>query len=152
MLSCCKEQVVIQQHDEASPVRLFMEQYFEAWGGGVPERVLSYFSEDVVIKLRGQAVALVGKDMVEKQWIVPTLKSYPKNRHCIKDFVEAGEQVTIEWLFTAVHARSGKQINLAGRSVYIVSGGLIRQGDIYFEKPQAERGGVEDPTALPRAS
>ena len=81
----------------------------------------------------------MGKDLVAKQWIEPTLKSFPRNRHSITKFVESGEQVVVEWRFGATHARSGKEINVAGRSVYFVRDNLIRQGEVFLETAQGQQ-------------
>ncbi len=123
----------------ASPLRRFMDQYFEAWRGGNPEKVLGYFSEDVVINLWGGAGTLAGKKMVAEQWVIPTVVNYPGNFHHIKNFLEAGDQVAVGWLFTGAHVTSGKEINIPGCSIYWVSGGLIRRGQVYFISPQAKR-------------
>jgi hypothetical protein len=124
---------------EVSSLRGFIDQYFEAWRGGVPERVLSYFSEDAVINLCGAAEALAGKKMVAEKWVNPTVMNYPDNIHHIKSFLEAGDQVAVEWLFTGAHALTGKEINIPGCSIYWVSRGLIRRGHVYFNSPQPKR-------------
>ena len=55
---------------EVSPLRSFIDQYFEAWRGGVPEEVLRYFSEDAVIHLMGPVGILAGRKMVADKWVV----------------------------------------------------------------------------------
>ncbi len=124
---------------EASPLRSFINQYFEAWRGGVPEKVLGYFSEDAVINLWGPTGALAGKKMVAEKWVIPTVTNYPGNIHQIENFLEAGDQVAVEWLFTAAHVSTGKKISIPGCSVYWVSRGLIRRGNVYFNSPQPKR-------------
>ena len=134
---------------EVSPLRSFIERYFEAWRGGSPERVLGYFSQDAVIHLMGPPGVLAGKEMVAEKWVIPTVTNYPGNLHQIKNFFEAGEQVAVEWLFTGAHASTGKEINIPGCSIYWVSGGPIRRGNVYFNAPQPKRDSalsVADPT------
>ncbi len=122
---------------EVSPLRSFIDQYFEAWRGGVPEEVLGYFSEDAVIHLSSSAGTLAGRKMVAEKWVIPTVTNYPGNVHQIESFLEAGDQVVVEWLFTAAHVSTGKEIRVPGRSEYWVSGGLIRRGKVYFNRSNA---------------
>jgi ketosteroid isomerase-like protein len=124
---------------ETSPLRSFIDEYFEAWRGSVPEHLLGYFSEDVVINLWGDGGTLTGKKMVGERWVIPMIKNYPGNNHHIKNFLEVGDQVAVEWLFTAVHASTGKEISIQGCSIYWVSKGLIRRGHVYFNSPQSKR-------------
>jgi len=139
-ISARRNSMTNQRLAVASPLRRLIDQYFEAWRGGVPERVLSYFSEDIVINLWGGAAGtLAGKKLVAEQWVIPTVKNYPGNTHHIKNFLEVGDQVAVEWLFTAAHASTGKEINIQGCSIYWVSRGLIRRGHVYFNSPQAKR-------------
>jgi ketosteroid isomerase-like protein len=124
---------------EVSPLRGFIDEYFEAWRSGDPERVLGYFSENAVIHLMGPVGILAGKKMVAEKWVVPTVTNYPGNIHLIKSFLEADDQVAVEWLFTGAHVSTGKEINIAGCSIYWVSRGLIRRGNVYFNAPQPKR-------------
>jgi ketosteroid isomerase-like protein len=122
---------------EVSPLRSFIDQYFEAWRGGVAEDVLDYFSEDAVIHLSSSAGILEGRKMVAEKWVIPTVTNYPGNVHQIENFLEAGDKVMVEWLFTAAHISTGKEIRVPGRSEYWVSGGLIRRGNVYFNRSDA---------------
>ena len=124
---------------EVSPLRNFIDQYFEAWRGGMPEEVLAYFSDDVVINVMGPIGTLAGKRMVGEKWVVPTVTNYPGNIHQIKSYLEAGDQVEVQWLFTGAHVSTGKEISILGCSVYRVSRGLIQRGNVYFNTPQAKR-------------
>ena len=92
-----------------------------------------------MINLWGGAGTLAGKKMAAEQWVIPTVVNYPGNSHHIKNFLEAGDQVAIEWLFTGAHVTSGKEISIPGCSIYWVSGGLIRRGQVYFNSPQPKR-------------
>jgi ketosteroid isomerase-like protein len=124
---------------EVSPLRNFIDQYFEAWRGGVPEEVLVYFSDDAVIRVTGPIGTLAGKRMVAEKWVVPTVTNYPGNIHQIKSYLEAGDQVAIEWLFTGTHVSTGKEISIPGCSVYWVSKGLIQRGNVYFQQSSGEK-------------
>lgn len=122
---------------EVSPLRSFIDQYFEAWRGGVAEDVLDYFSEDAVIHLSSSAGILEGRKMVAEKWVIPTVTNYPGNVHQIESFLEAGDKVMVEWLFTAAHISTGKEIRVPVRSEYWVSEGLIRRGNVYFNRSDA---------------
>jgi ketosteroid isomerase-like protein len=128
-----------QQCIETSPLRSFINEYFEAWRGSVAEHLLGYFTEDVVINLWGDGGTLTGKKMVGERWVIPVFKNYPGNNHHITNFLEVGDRVAVEWLFIAAHASTGKEINIQGCSIYWVSRGLIRRGHVYFNSPQAKR-------------
>jgi uncharacterized protein (TIGR02246 family) len=117
---------------EAGPLRRLIDQYFEAWQGSTPDKVLEYFSDDAVVTLLGDGATLSGKKMVGRHWIIPMLKKYSNNTHHITSFIEAGDRIAVEWLFTAVHISTGKEFRLQGCSVYWVSGNLIRRGHVYF--------------------
>ena len=106
-------------------------------GWGRSEEVLGYFSEDAVIHLSSSAGILTGRKMVAEKWVVPTVTNYPGNVHEIESFLETGDQVVVDWLFTAAHISTGKEIHVPGRSEYWVSGGLIRRGNVYFKRSNA---------------
>lgn len=124
---------------EVSPLRGFIDEYFEAWRDGDPEKALGYFSEDAVIHLMGPVGILAGRKMVAEKWVIPTMTNYPSNIHQIKSFLEGDDQVAVEWLFTGVHVSTGKEITIAGCSIYWVSRGLIRRGNVYFNAPPPKR-------------
>jgi uncharacterized protein (TIGR02246 family) len=117
---------------EASPLRRLIDQYFEAWRGSTPDTVLRYFSDDAVVTLLGDGATLSGKRMVGEHWIIPMMKKYSNNTHHITSFIEAGDRIAVEWLFTAVHISTGKEFRLQGCSVYWVSENLIQRGHVYF--------------------
>jgi hypothetical protein len=58
---------------EVTPLRSFIDEFFGAWGGGMPDEVLSYFSEDAVIHLSNSAGTLAGKKMLAEKWVIPTV-------------------------------------------------------------------------------
>ena len=121
---------------EASPLRSFIDR-FEAWRGSLPEKVLGYFSEDAVIDLCGTA----GLWLARKWWRSGHPHGDELSRQCPPDqnFLEASDQVAVEWLFTGAHVSTGREINIQGCSIYWVNRGLIRRGQLYFNSPQAKR-------------
>jgi uncharacterized protein (TIGR02246 family) len=117
---------------EAGTLRRLIDEYFEAWRGTTSDRVLEYFSDDAVVTLLGDGATLSGKQMVGERWVIPMMKKYSDNTHHITSFMEAGNQIAVEWLYTAVHVSTGKELRLQGCSVYWVSGNLIQRGHVYF--------------------
>ena len=117
---------------EAGPLRRLIDEYFEAWRGTDPGKVLEYFSDDAVVTLLGDGATLTGKAMVAARWVVPMMKKYSGNHHHVTSFMETDNRVAVEWLYTAVHVSSGKELRLQGCSVYWVDGDLIERGHVYF--------------------
>ena len=104
---------------EAGPLRRLIDQYFEAWRGSTPDKVLRYFSNDAVVTLLGDGATLSGKRMVGERWIIPMMKKYSNNTHHITSFIEAGDRIAVEWLFTAVHISTGKEFRLQGQRGHV---------------------------------
>jgi steroid delta-isomerase-like uncharacterized protein len=126
----------------ATNIGEFIQGYFDAWTKGVTEKILSYYSDDVVINLLGGPALLEGKEAVAENFVLPFTKAFPGNVHKVLNFVHQGNQVVIEWMFTAVHkgdyggiSPTGRTINLPGCSVYTVEGRQITRGNLYFNGP-----------------
>lgn len=123
-------------------IRVFMQEYFDAWTEGSVEKILAYFSDDVVINLLGGPALLEGKEAVRQNFVVPFTNAFPGNVHQIQNFIPHGNQVVVEWLFTAVHKGAyggipptGREVRLPGCSVYTVEGDKITAGNLYFHGP-----------------
>ncbi len=123
-------------------IREFMQQYFDVWEEGITEKILSYYPDDVVINLLGGPALLEGKAAVAENFVLPFTKGFPGNVHNILNLVHQGNQVVIEWMFTAVHKgefggipATGRTVNVPGCSVYTVEGRQITRGNIYFNNP-----------------
>jgi len=123
-------------------IRQFMQQYFDAWQESVPEKILPYYSDDVVIDVLGVPALLEGKQAVTEHFVRPFTKAFPGNIHQIRNLIHQGNQVVIEWMFVAVHKGefagipgTGRTVNVPGCSVYTVDGDQIRRGHIYFNGP-----------------
>lgn len=126
----------------AKDIRKFMQQYFDAWEKGVTEKILAYYPDDVVINLLGVPALLEGKAAVAENFVLAFTKGFPGNVHKVLNLVHQGNQVVIEWMFTAVHKgefggipATGRTVNLPGCSVYTVEGGQITRGNLYFNGP-----------------
>jgi uncharacterized protein (TIGR02246 family) len=117
---------------EAGPIRRLIDDYFEAWRGTDSDRVLDYFSDDAVVTLLGDGAILSGKDMVAERWVIPMMRKYSGNDHQITSVLEADNQIAVEWLYTAVHVSTGKELRLQGCSLYWMDGNLIERGHVYF--------------------
>jgi steroid delta-isomerase-like uncharacterized protein len=126
----------------AIDVREFIQEYFDAWRDGITEKILSYYSDDVVINLLGGPALLEGKAAVAENFVLPFTKAFPGNVHQIQNLVHQGNQVVIEWMFNAIHKGefggippTGRTVNLPGCSVYTVEGRKITRGNLYFHGP-----------------
>jgi len=117
---------------EAGPLRRLIDDYFETWRGTDSDRVLDYFSDDAVVTLLGDGAILSGKDMVAERWVIPMMRKYSGNDHQITSVLEADNQIAVEWLYTAVHVSTGKELRLQGCSLYWMDGNLIERGHVYF--------------------
>ena len=126
----------------ATDIRTYMQEYFDAWTDGGTEKILAYYSDDVVIDLYGGPAHLEGKAAVAENFVVPFNKAFPGNIHKVRNFIHLGNEVVVEWTFVAVFKgefggipATGKKIELPGCSVYTVEGGEITRGNLYFNGP-----------------
>jgi steroid delta-isomerase-like uncharacterized protein len=127
---------------QASPdnVRAFVQDYFDAWRGTDENKILAYYSDDVVVHL--PTGILKGKLAVRDNFVRPFVAGFPGNVHAIRNLALAPGLVAVEWNFEAVHSGvfagispSGKQVQVPGCSFYeydLVKR-LIPAGRIYFD-------------------
>src|SRR4029450_9264555 len=87
----------------STDIRAFTQEYFDAWTEGVLEKILSYYSDDVVINLLGVPALLEGKEAVTKNFVLPFINGFPGNVHRILNLIHQGNQVVVEWMFVATH-------------------------------------------------
>lgn len=59
-------------------LRPVFDNYFEAWHGSDPQKVLKCFSDDIVINLGGNGSTLNGRTAVGDKWVIPTMKQFPE--------------------------------------------------------------------------
>lgn len=127
---------------QASPehVRAFVQEYFDAWKGTDEDRILSYYSDDVVIDL--PTGTLKGKSAVRDNFVRPFIAGFPGNVHAIRNLAFAPNLVAVEWNFEAVQAGSfagipatGRQVQVPGCSFYEydIEKRTIPAGRIYFD-------------------
>ena len=121
-------------------VRPFIEGYFDAWQTGPEEKILAYYSDDVTLQL--PTGLLEGKAAVRDQFVHPFCDAFPDNLHKIQSLVYSEGLVAVEWVFVAVHsgqfngvAPRGSNVKLSGCSFFVLRGGSIAAGRIYFNMP-----------------
>lgn len=127
---------------QAAPtdVRAIFQEYFDAWGGTDPEKILAYYTEDVVFHL--PTGTLEGKAAIRDNFVRPFLAGFPGNVHAVQNLIHAGNLVAVEWNFEGVHsgnfagiAATGKKARVPGCSFYEYDSEkrMISAGRIYFD-------------------
>ncbi len=127
---------------QASPeqVRAFLQEYFDAWKGSDEDKILSYYSDDVVIEL--PTGILTGKPSVRDNFVRPFIAGFPGNVHAIRNLAFAPNLVAVEWSFEAVHSGAFAGIPASGRAVrvpgcsfyeYDLAKKTIPAGRVYFD-------------------
>ena len=121
-------------------VRAFVQEYFDAWKGTDEDKILAYYSDDVVIYL--PTGTLEGKAAVRDNFVRPFIAAFPGNVHAIRNLAHARNFVAVEWSFEAVHQgrfadleATGKKVQVPGCSFYeydLVTK-QIPAGRIYFD-------------------
>ena len=104
---------------QASPeqVRAFLQEYFDAWKGTDEDKILSYYSDDVVINL--PTGILTGKSAVRDNFVRPFIAGFPGNVHSICNLAFAPNLVAVEWSFGAVHSGAFAGLPATGREVLV---------------------------------
>jgi steroid delta-isomerase-like uncharacterized protein len=127
-------------HAAPEDVRVFVQEYFDAWQGTNEHKILAYYSDDVVIHL--PTGALEGKTAVRDNFVRPFITGFPGNVHSIRNLAHADNLVAVEWSFEAVHKgafagveATGKRVQVPGCSFYEYDLGTrtIPAGRIYFD-------------------
>src|SRR5438876_1674854 len=127
---------------QAAPenVRAFIQEYFDAWKGTDEDKILAYYSDDVVIHL--PAGTLEGKTDVRDNFVRPFITAFPGNVHSIRNLAHAKNLVAVEWTFDALHKgdfgkieATGKKVQVPGCSFYenYLGSSKFPEGRIYFD-------------------
>src|SRR5262245_62521161 len=82
-------------------VESFINEYYEAWGGTDLDRIMSYYSDNVVLQIPG--LLMEGKEAVRDQFAVPFTTAFPGNRHIVKNMIFGPGVVNVEFSFEAQH-------------------------------------------------
>jgi len=121
-------------------VRAFIQEYFDAWKGTDEDKILAYYSDNVVIHL--PTGTLEGKTAVRDNFVRPFIVAFPGNVHSIRNLAHAKNLVAVEWSFDAVHKggfgkieATGNKVQVPGCSFYEYDLGSrkIPAGRIYFD-------------------
>ena len=87
--------------DSAFDVESFIHEYYDAWSGTDLDRIMSYYSDDVVLQIPG--LLMEGKEAVRDQFALPFTTAFPGNRHFAKKMIFGPGVVTVEFSFEAEH-------------------------------------------------
>ena len=68
--------------ESVSDVESFIKEYYDAWSGTDLDRIMSYYSDDVVLQIPG--LLMEGKEAVLNQFARPFTTAFPGNRHFVK--------------------------------------------------------------------
>jgi steroid delta-isomerase-like uncharacterized protein len=121
-------------------VRAFIQDYFDVWKGTDEDKILAYYSDNVVIQL--PTGKLEGKAAVRDNFVRPFIAAFPGNVHSIRNLAHAKNLVAVEWSFDAVHQGAFGGIDATGRHVqvpgcsfyeYDLESRKIPAGRIYFD-------------------
>src|ERR1700749_3555091 len=121
-------------------VESFINEYYDVWSGTDLDRIMSYYSDDVVLQIPG--LLMEGNEAVRNQFARPFTTAFPGNRHFVKNMILGPGVVTVEFIFEAKHqgpfaghAATGAQISLPGCGVYEYDSTKrqITAGRIYFD-------------------
>src|SRR6185503_13196120 len=121
-------------------VESFIKEYYDAWSGTDLDRIMSYYSDDVVLQIPG--LLMEGREAVLNQFARPFITAFPGNRYIVKNMIFGPGVVTVEFSFEAHHkgpfaghAGTGARVKLPGCGVYEYDSGKrqITAGRIYFD-------------------
>jgi ketosteroid isomerase-like protein len=121
-------------------VQAFIAEYFAAWQGTDEDRIMSYYTDDVVLELPG--TLMNGKAAVREQFVHPFITGFPGNRHIAKNMIFGQDVVVVEWSFEAEQTGpfagrqgTGTPVKVPGCSVYHYDSvkRQITGGRIYFD-------------------
>lgn len=125
---------------EPEHVRAFIQEYFDAWKGVDEDRILAFFSDEIVLHL--PTGTLEGKAAVRDHFVRPFIAAFPGNVHSIRNLAHAKNLVAVEWSFDAIHKgafgaikATGREVSVPGCSFYEYDLGTRRipAGRIYFD-------------------
>ena len=113
----------IPMHSTEEDVRSFIEEYFASWTGTDEDRILAYYSDDIVLHV--PTGTLKGKTEVRDNFVRPFITAFPGNVNVIVNLAYGKNLVAVEWSFEGVHTglfgnieATGKQVQVPGCSFY----------------------------------
>jgi predicted ester cyclase len=124
----------------AADVASFIHEYYDAWAGTDETRIMSYYTDTVVLQIPG--ARLEGKEAVRDQFVRPFVTAFPGNQHVVKNIICGPGVASVEFSFEAQHkgpfkghAASGARVKLPGCGVYEYDSvkRQITAGRIYYD-------------------
>ena len=100
--------------ESVSDVASFIKEYYDAWSGTDLDRIISYYSDDVVLQIPG--LLMEGKEAVRNQFARPFTTAFSGNRHFVKNMIFGPSVVVVEWSFEAHLQRSYGEERRIGES------------------------------------
>lgn len=132
-------QMVAMQAAEED-IRAFVEEYFASWTGTDEDKILAYYSDDIL--LRVPAGTFQGKTAVRDNFVRPFITAFPGHVNVILNLAYGKNLVAVEWSFEGVHTgpfgnmeATGKQVQVPGCSFYEydLATRMIPAGRSYFD-------------------
>jgi steroid delta-isomerase-like uncharacterized protein len=121
-------------------IRVFIEEYFASWTGNDEQKILAYYSDDIVLHV--PTGKLEGKVAVRDNFVRPFITAFPGHVNVILNLAYGKNLVAVEWSFEGVHAgrfgnveATGKQVQVPGCSFYEydLAARMIPAGRSYFD-------------------
>ena len=121
-------------------VRVFIEDYFASWTDNDEQKILAYYSDDIVLHV--PTGKLEGKMAVRDNSARPFITAFPGHVNVILNLAYGKNLVAVEWSFEGVHTgalgnieATGKQVQVPGCSLYEydLATRLIPAGRVYFD-------------------
>ena len=116
-----------------------LQDWNEAWNAHEVERILSYFTDDIVFEDLGGARVMRGKAEM-RTWISETLSAFPDFRTDLKSLFVSGKWAGSEWVASGTskgqlhHLKpSGKRYSVRGASIMELRGGKIKRNTDYYD-------------------
>src|SRR5437763_16005467 len=95
-------------------IRSFVQEYFDAWKGIDEDKILAYYSDDVVIHL--PTGTLEGKTAVRDNFVRPFIAAIPGNVHSTRNLAHARNLVAVVWGCETVHNGAFANIEATGKN------------------------------------
>jgi steroid delta-isomerase-like uncharacterized protein len=116
-----------------------LQDWNEAWNAHEVERILSYFTDDIVFEDLGGARVMRGKEEM-RTWINETLSAFPDFRTDLKSLFVSGEWAGSEWVASGTFKGqlprlkpTGKSYSVRGASIMELHDGKIKRNADYYD-------------------
>jgi steroid delta-isomerase-like uncharacterized protein len=116
-----------------------LQDWNEAWNAHEVDKILSYFTDDIVFEDLGGARVMRGKAQM-RIWITETLSAFPDFRTDVKSLFVSGRRAGSEWVATGTlkgrlhHLKpTGKSYSVRGASITELRDGKIKRNVDYYD-------------------